>query len=155
MVLLFCSLFCERIYPLLLTRQPFSCNLPRRNQQIRKWKNRIGLCMRFAVKIVISLSIIIFCTQIGRKFPTLAGLIAVMPLTGLIVLLWLYSDSSGDFSLMTNYTKGALWGIIPSILFFLAVFICFRRQLALWIVLSISFTVWTIGAIIHQWLLNK
>ena len=111
--------------------------------------------MRFAVKIVISLSIIIFCTQIGRKFPTLAGLIAVMPLTGLIVLLWLYSDSGGDFGLMTNYTKGALWGIIPSILFFLVAFICFRRQLALWIVLSISFTVWTIGAIIHQWLLNK
>ncbi len=111
--------------------------------------------MRFAVKIVISLSIIIFCTQIGRKIPTLAGLIAVMPLTGLIVLLWIYSDSAGDFSLMTNYTKGALWGIIPSILFFLAAFICFRRQLALWIVLSISFTVWVIGAIIHQWLLNK
>jgi uncharacterized membrane protein (GlpM family) len=111
--------------------------------------------MRFVIKLLISLFVIILCTQIGRKLPTLAGLIAVMPLTGLIVLLWIYSDNAGDFNLMTNYTKGALWGIIPSILFFLAAFICFHRQLALWIVLSISFAVWIIGAFIHQWLLNK
>ena len=38
------------------------------------------------IKLLISVSIIIFCTQIGRKLPTLAGLVAVMPLTGLIVL---------------------------------------------------------------------
>ena len=41
------------------------------------------------IKLLISVGVIVFCTQIGRKLPTLAGLIAVMPLTGLIVLLWL------------------------------------------------------------------
>jgi len=84
----------------------------------------------------------------------LAGLVAVMPLTGLIVLFWLYLDNPGDFALMVNYTKGALWGILPSILFFLVAFICFRRHLALWIVLCASFVVWLIAAFIHQWLLR-
>jgi len=111
--------------------------------------------MRFLIKLLISVCVIVLCTQIGRKQPTLAGLIAVMPLTGLIVLVWLYVDNPGNFTLMTDYSKGALWGIVPSILFFLAAFICFRRQLPLWIVLCASFAVWLIAAFIHQWLLKK
>lgn len=111
--------------------------------------------MRFVIKSLISVGIIILCTQIGRKLPTLAGLIAVMPLTGLIVLLWLYSDNPGNLVLLTDYTKGALWGIGPSILFFVVAYICFRKQLSLWLVLSASFAVWLMGAAVHQWLLHK
>jgi uncharacterized membrane protein (GlpM family) len=97
--------------------------------------------------------IIAFCAQIGRKLPTLAGLVAVMPLTGLVVLVWLYLDNPGNFGLISDYCKGALWGILPSILFFLVAFACFRRQLSLWIVLCASFAVWLIAAVVHQWLL--
>lgn len=111
--------------------------------------------MRFVIKLLISLCVIAFCTQIGRKLPTLAGLIAVMPLTGLIVLIWLYLDNPVNFDLMTDYTKGALWGIVPSILFFLVAFMCFRKHLSLWIVLCASFVVWLVAAFIHQLLLNK
>jgi uncharacterized membrane protein (GlpM family) len=111
--------------------------------------------MRFVIKLLISVCIIVFCGQIGRKLPTLAGLIAVMPLTGAIVLVWLYLDNPGNFKLMNDYCKGALWGILPSILFFLAAFVCFRKQLSLWIVLCASFAVWFIAALIHQWLLSK
>ena len=111
--------------------------------------------MRFVIKLLISVGIIVFCTQIGRKLPTLAGLIAVMPLTGLIVLVWLYMDNPGNFNLITDYSKSALWGIIPSILFFLVAFICLRKQLPFWIVLSAGFAVWLITAVVHQWLLNR
>jgi uncharacterized membrane protein (GlpM family) len=111
--------------------------------------------MRLLIKLLISVGIIIFCTQIGRKLPSLAGLIAVMPLTGVIVLLWLYSDNPCDFNLMTDYTGAALWGILPSILFFLTAFVCFRKQLHLWIVLCAGFAAWLIAAFIHQLLLHK
>jgi len=111
--------------------------------------------MRFAIKLLISVCVIAFCAQIGRKLPTLAGLIAVMPLTGLIVLVWLCLDNPDNFNLMTEYTKGALWGIVPCALFFLVAFVCFRRHLPLWIVLCASFAVWLIGAFVHQWLLAK
>ncbi|MHC4691099.1 MAG: DUF3147 family protein [Planctomycetota bacterium] len=90
-----------------------------------------------------------------HKLPTLAGLITVMPITSLIVLVWLYLDNPGKFNLMADYTKGALWGILPTILFFITVFICFRKHLTLWIVLSAGFAVWLAAAFIHQWLLHK
>lgn len=113
--------------------------------------------MRFVIKLLISVCFIAFCTWIvdKHKLTTLAGLIAVMPLTGLVVLVWLSLDNPGDFNVMTSYSKGALWGILPSILFFLVAFLCFRKQLPLWIVLFASFAVWFVGAFIHQWLLGK
>ncbi len=111
--------------------------------------------MRFVIKLLISVCVIVFCTQIGRKLPTLAGLIAVMPLTGLIVLVWIYTDNPDNFKIVIDYTRGALWGILPTILFFLTAFICFRKHMSLWIVLSASFAVWIIAAFFHQWLLHK
>ena len=110
--------------------------------------------MRFLIKLLAALCVVVLCTQIGRKVPTLAGLIAVMPLTGLIVLVWLYLDDPGNYKLMTDYSKGALWGILPTILFFLTAFMCFRKQLSIWIVLCASFAVWLLAAFIHQWLLG-
>lgn len=110
--------------------------------------------MRFAIKLLISVCVIAFCAGIGRKLPTLAGLIAVMPLTGLIVLVWLCLDNPDNFNLMTEYTKGALWGIVPSVLFFLVAFMCFHKRLSLWIVLCAGFAVWLVAAFIHQWLLK-
>ncbi|MHC4719366.1 MAG: DUF3147 family protein [Planctomycetota bacterium] len=111
--------------------------------------------MRFVIKLLISVCVIGVCAQIGRKLPSLAGLIAVMPLTGVVVLVWLYVDNPNNFSLMTDYTRGAMWGILPSILFFVVAYLCFRKRLALWIVLCAGFGVWLIAAVVHQWLINK
>ena len=110
--------------------------------------------MPFFYKLVITNIIIVFCAQVGKRFPALGGLIATMPLTSLLVLLWLYTDNPGDYRLMTDYTRGVLWGIIPTILFFVAVYLCFRRQLSLPLVLSAGFGVWLAGAAVHQWLLK-
>ncbi len=110
--------------------------------------------MPFLLKLVITNAVIIACTQIGRKYPTLAGLIATMPLTSLLVLLWLWSESPGDYRLMEEYTRGVLWGIIPTILFFVVAFVLFRRQLPLPVVLAASFGVWLAGAAVHQYFLK-
>jgi uncharacterized membrane protein (GlpM family) len=109
---------------------------------------------RFFIKVLISALIIAACTLIGRKQPTLAGLIAVMPLTGLLVMVWLYRDKPGDSETMIKYAKGAVWGILPSILFFATALLCFYKRLPLWAVLCASFAVWLAGAFIHQLLLK-
>ena len=110
--------------------------------------------MHFLIKLLATVGIIILSSQIARKLPTLGGLIATMPLTGVIVMLWLYSDNPGNFPVMQNYTKGAVFGILPSILFFITAFICFNKQLPLSLVLAVSFGVWMMGACIHQWFLH-
>ncbi len=65
--------------------------------------------MRLVIKVLVSLCVIAFCAWIveRHKLPTLAGLIAVMPLTGLLVLVWVYLDNPGNFDVMVDYTRGS------------------------------------------------
>jgi uncharacterized membrane protein (GlpM family) len=55
---------------------------------------------------------------------------------------------------MQGFAWGALWGILPSILFFIVAFFCFKKQLTLPIVLCSSFGIWLAAAIVHQWVLK-
>ena len=110
--------------------------------------------MQIVIKAVLSLVIIFVATWIGKRLPSTAGLIGVMPLTGALVLVWVYLENKGDTGIMLNFAGGALWGILPSILFFLTAYFCLKRQLSLPIVLAASFGVWIVTASIHQWLLK-
>jgi uncharacterized membrane protein (GlpM family) len=110
--------------------------------------------MDFFIKLLFSIVVIIVCTQIGRRLPSLSGLIATMPIVSVIILVWLYSDNPGDFKLMEDFTKAALWGILPSILFFIVAHYCFRNHYGIGIALGASFSTWLIGAFVHQWFLK-
>lgn len=110
--------------------------------------------MQFAVKLAITVAIIIVSVQIGKRFPSLGGLIATMPLTGLLVLVWLSTEKPGDMAALTDYTKGALFGVFPSIMFYLVAWMCFRRGMSLPGAIGAGFGVWIIGAFIHQLLLK-
>jgi len=109
--------------------------------------------MQTVIKLAITVAVILTAVSIGKRHPSLGGLIATMPLTSVIVLVWLHHDNAGKNEVMTAYAKGAFWGIIPSLLFFLVAFLCFSRELPLPVVLCASFGVWLVGAFIHQWLL--
>lgn len=106
--------------------------------------------MQIALKVIITVSIILIATLIGRKAPSLAGLIAVMPLSGLLVLFWLNNDNRGDTSLLLHYTKGALWGIAPTILFYITAAVCMYKQVPFYRTILVSFVVWIAGAVVHQ-----
>jgi uncharacterized membrane protein (GlpM family) len=110
--------------------------------------------MQLLIKITLSLAIILAATLIGRKWPSLAGLVGVMPLTGALVLVWVALDSGSDPKVMQQFTRGALWGLLPTILFFLVACLGFRKGLPLPLVLAASFGVWLVAALIHQWALK-
>ena len=110
--------------------------------------------MPFAVKLILSNIVIISCVIIGKKVPSLSGLIAAMPLTTLIVLIWLHSDSQGDSKVMTSFVEGVFWGIFPTLIFFAVAWFCLRRGLPIFPTVAISFSAWLLGAIVHQTVLK-
>ena len=110
--------------------------------------------MQFVIKLLISMAIIAGCAAIGRRLPTLAGLIATMPITTLIVLFWLHSDSPEDFPRFAEFSKGVVWGILPSMLFFITAYVCFRKGIPFLTTIGFSSCVWLLGAVVHQWLLR-
>jgi uncharacterized membrane protein (GlpM family) len=110
--------------------------------------------MHFSLKLLISNLIILLCVWLGRRFPSLAGLIATMPLTTLIVLLWLYSDKPGDRGTLTTYVGGVFFGVLPTLCFFGVVWLCLRRGGELPVSLLAGFLVWAVAASLHQLLLR-
>ncbi|MFZ3046941.1 MAG: DUF3147 family protein [Desulfatirhabdiaceae bacterium] len=106
------------------------------------------------IKIIVSLGVIVAVTAIAKKLPSIAGLISVMPLTGAMILVWVYLENKDDPIIMQDFTKGALWGILPSVLFYLVAFFCFKKHLPLSVVLIASFGSWLGAAVIHQWMLK-
>ena len=106
------------------------------------------------VKAAVSVAIIFVATGVARRFPSLSGLIGTMPLTGALILVWIYLDNSGDQIVMRNYAVGALFGIAPSILFFLVAFIGFEKGFPLQLVLPSSIAAWLMGAVVHQYFLR-
>ncbi len=110
--------------------------------------------MQIALKLLVSVAVIAAAWQIGKRMPTLGGLLATMPLTGALVMLWLHLDRPDDYQLMVDYTKGALWGIAPSILFFVAILVGLRHKLPLFMVIPAGFAEWLLGAIVHQFSLK-
>ncbi len=110
--------------------------------------------MQILIKAVLSVIIIFAATAVGKKLPSTAGLIGVMPLAGALVLVWMYLENEGDPHIMQRFTTGALWGILPSILFYVVAFVCFKKNYSLPVVLVASFGVWFLGALVHQWMLK-
>jgi uncharacterized membrane protein (GlpM family) len=110
--------------------------------------------MQLAIKISISLAVILLATFAAKRFPSVAGLIGVMPLTGALVLAWVYLENHGDPGIMVGFAKGALWGMLPSLLFFLVAFFCLKKEFSLTMVLGSSFAAWILAAMIHQWTLK-
>jgi uncharacterized membrane protein (GlpM family) len=106
------------------------------------------------IKIAVSLSIILLCTWLARKAPSSAGLIAVMPLTGALVLFWTYIEHKGDKAVMDGFSRGAVWGILPTLLFFLVAMLCFRRNLALPVTALCSFSAWLAAASVLRLILK-
>ncbi len=106
------------------------------------------------VKLAASLLVILVATAIARRLPTLGGLIATMPLTGLLVLVWVNIENRGEPAIMEGFARGALFGIIPSLAFFLVVWILFRRGFHLLPAVGAGMAAWLAGALLHRILLR-
>jgi uncharacterized membrane protein (GlpM family) len=110
--------------------------------------------MPFALKLLSANIIIVLCVWLGKKNPSLAGLIATMPITSLIVLLWLYSEKPTDGNVLSGYVGGVFFGVIPTLLFFGAAWFCLKKGFHLPATLAVSFAVWVAAAVAHQLLLK-
>ncbi|MFO8083774.1 MAG: glycosyltransferase [Desulfobacterales bacterium] len=60
--------------------------------------------MQTLIKVIISVAIILAATAIGKKLPSTAGLIGVMPITGALVLVWMHLENKDDGSTDRTWT---------------------------------------------------
>ena len=75
--------------------------------------------LRYIVKIIISAILIVIISEISKRASFWGGLIASLPITSLLAIIWLYIDT-GDRKKVSNLSINIFWFVLPSLLFFVA-----------------------------------
>jgi hypothetical protein len=88
------------------------------------------------IKAALSGAIVAAVSEIARRYPGWGGLLASLPLTSLLAMVWLYRDS-GDRARVADLSVSTFWFILPSMPLFLAMPALLRTQLGFWPSLAI------------------
>jgi len=83
------------------------------------------------IKAALSGAIVAAVSEIARRHPGWGGLLASLPLTSLLAMIWLYRDSH-DAEHVAQLSVGTLWFFAPSIPLFLALPVLIRANLGFW-----------------------
>ena len=97
--------------------------------------------MYIGLKILITALIVVVISEISRRSTIIAGLIASIPLTSLLAIIWIYFETS-DVENIKNLSSNILMMIPPSLTFFicLPLFIDMTIEFYVSIFLSIVIT---------------
>jgi len=107
----------------------------------------------FVIKVIISAVIIATVSEIAQRYVSIGGLIAAMPLTTLLSLIWLYYERK-DLNLLSDFSKSVFWGIFPTLLFFIPAIFLFKKGINFYLVIFISTLCFLAGAYVHQKILG-
>lgn len=76
-------------------------------------------------------------SEIARRSPGWGGLVASLPLTSVMAMIWLYSDT-GDTERVAALSSGAFWFILPSLPMFMAIPLMLRGGVGFWPALALA-----------------
>jgi hypothetical protein len=89
------------------------------------------------IKAALSGAIVAAVSEIARRYPGRGGLLASLPLTSLLAMIWLWRDSH-DPERVAELTAGIFWFILPSLPLFLLMPWLLRSGVAFWLAMAIS-----------------
>ena len=74
---------------------------------------------QYIIKVVISAVIIVAVSEVSKRSSFLGGLLASLPLTSFLAMLWLYHDTK-DGAKVAALSTSIFWLVLPSLVFFIA-----------------------------------
>ena len=81
--------------------------------------------MELLAKALVSGAIVAIASEIARRSSVLAAVLVSLPLTSILVMIWLYRDTQ-DTRDVADLSWSILWVVIPSFAFFIAMPVALR-----------------------------
>lgn len=85
----------------------------------------------FILKCVVSGVIVGVVSEIARRNAGFAAIVASLPLTSILALIWLYKDT-GDSTAVINLSDGIALVVLPSLGFFIVLSLLLRYGWSFW-----------------------
>jgi len=91
----------------------------------------------YLVKLALSASIIVAVSEIAKRSSFFGALIASLPLTSLLALIWMYIDKT-ETKAIADLSRSIFFLVLPSLAFFLLFPVLLTKGLHFWVSLGIS-----------------
>lgn len=74
--------------------------------------------MQYLIKIIVTAILIIAISELGKRFTFVGAILASLPLTSILAIIWLYNDTH-DTQKIIDLSTSIFWAVLPSLIFFL------------------------------------
>jgi len=72
----------------------------------------------YIVKLIVSAGIIVLISELSKKLPLLASLVASLPLVSVLGMIWMYGEKV-EIEKIAAHSVGTFWYVLPSLPMFL------------------------------------
>ena len=93
--------------------------------------------LQIAVKVLVTGILAVAVAEIAKRNTFLSAILASIPFTSVIAMVWLYADT-GDTAKVAALATGIFWLILPSFALFISLPILLKQGWGFWPSLSIS-----------------
>jgi hypothetical protein len=93
--------------------------------------------MYLLLKVLISAILIAAVSEIARRSTTFGALVASLPLTSVLAMIWLYRET-GDAAQVAALSSEVFWLVLPSLVLFIVLPLLIRRGMHFYPALGIS-----------------
>lgn len=111
----------------------FTTGGPSFERRRRLWR---AAMFYLVIKAAISGVLAAAAAEIARRYPGWGGLVASLPLTSILAMIWLYRDA-GDTGQVAALSGSVFWFVLPSLPMFLVLPALLRSGLGFWISLGL------------------
>jgi hypothetical protein len=108
----------------------------------------------YILKFFISALVIVLISEIAKRSSGFAALIASLPITSLLAIIWLHIDGA-ESTQIAALSGQIFWLVLPSLLFFLLFPVLIKQGLGFWLSLGLSSTTTITGYFVLLPLLRR
>lgn len=91
----------------------------------------------YTIKILLSSIIIVAVSEIAKRSSLLGALLASLPLTSLLAIVWLYLDT-GDVEKVANLSSDIFWLVLPSLALFVVLPLLIKMGWGFWLSMGVA-----------------
>lgn len=106
------------------------------------------------LKAIITAIIVVLVSVISKKSSLIAGILASLPLTSILIFLWMYAEDK-NVNAIIDLSKVILLMIIPSLLFFIFLIFFLRKNMNFYAAISFSSVLMFASYSAYTYLLSK
>jgi len=108
----------------------------------------------YVIKVAVTAIVVVAVSEVAKRSPVWAALLASLPLTSLLAFVWLYLDT-GEPEQVASLARNICWLIVPSFVLFVALPLLIRAGWGFWVSLAASCAATVAAYLVMVWVLHR